>query len=116
MRSSPPRSAGFSSSSDRMRVGVISDTHGLLRSEALRALAGVQHIIHAGDIGAPEVLAALRTIAPVTPVRGNNDHGSWTRTLPDRATVTLGCFRIYVLHDVHELNIDPQAAGIAAVI
>src|SRR5215470_14562803 len=97
-------------------VGVISDTHGLVRPEALAALRGVDHIVHAGDIGAPEVLAALTAIAPVTAVRGNNDHGDWTRRLQDTAACEIGGVWLYVLHDVHELDLDPKAGGFAAVI
>ncbi len=97
-------------------VGVISDTHGLMRPQALRALEGVDHIIHAGDIGAPEVLSALRDLAPLTVIRGNNDRFPWARRIPDRATVQVGATRLYVLHDVHELGIDARSAGFAAVI
>jgi putative phosphoesterase len=98
------------------RIGVISDTHGLLRPEALVALHGVDTIVHAGDVGAPEVLEALRAIAPVTAVRGNNDHGPWARALPATAVVAIGAFRLLVLHDVHDLALDPGAAGFAAVV
>jgi putative phosphoesterase len=94
-------------------VGVISDTHGLVRPEALAALAGVEHIVHAGDIGGDAVLDALRAIAPVTAVRGNNDEGS---PLPETAIVKLGGRTLYVLHDVHELDIDARAASIDVVI
>lgn len=97
-------------------IGVIADTHGLLRPEALAALQGVSLIIHAGDIGGPEVLAALRSIAPVVAVRGNNDVGAWTSALPETTTVTVGGLRLYVLHDRRQLDIDPRAAGHAAVI
>ena len=97
-------------------VGVISDTHGLMRPQALAALAGCHLIIHAGDIGAPDVLATLAGIAPVTAVRGNNDHGVWTQALTDTAAVRAGEAWLYVLHDIHELDLDPQAAGFAAVI
>ncbi len=97
-------------------VGVISDTHGLMRPQALRALAGVDHIIHAGDIGAPEVLRALQAVAPLTAIRGNNDRFPWARRIPDRASVQVGATRLYVLHDVHELGIDARSAGFAAVI
>jgi len=97
-------------------VGVISDTHGLLRPEAFAALRGVDAIVHAGDIGAPEVLTRLATIAPVTAVRGNNDRDAWARALPDDATLELGGVRLYVLHDRAELHFDPEQAGFAAVI
>jgi putative phosphoesterase len=99
-----------------MRVGVISDTHGLLRPEALKALRGVDLIIHAGDIGAAEVLSALAEIAPVTAVRGNNDRGRWAESLPETAVVEAGGTRLYVLHDIHALDRDPRDAGFAAVI
>jgi putative phosphoesterase len=108
-----PRTLGPSNPAS---VGVISDTHGLIRPEALAALHGVEHIVHAGDIGRPEVLTALRAIAPVTAVRGNNDHGEWTRGLETTAALQVGPHWLYVLHDLHELDLDPQAAGFAAVI
>ena len=97
-------------------IGVISDTHGLLRREAVGALAGVDAIVHAGDIGTPDVLTALARIAPVTAVRGNNDRGGWAARIPCTATLTVAGARLYVLHDRHELAIDPRAAGMAAVI
>lgn len=97
-------------------LGVISDTHGLLRPEALEALAGVARIVHAGDVCSPEVLDALAQIAPVVAVRGNNDTGPWARRLPLTETITFGGARILVLHDVKELAVDPAAAGVAAVI
>ncbi len=97
-------------------VGVISDTHGLLRWEAEAALAKVDHIIHAGDIGAPEIIERLQRIAPLTVVRGNNDKGPWAEHLPASAIVDIGGRRLYVLHDIKELDIDPVADGFAAVI
>lgn len=100
----------------RREIGVISDTHGLLRPEAVAALRGVHHIVHAGDIGAREVLAALAAIAPVTAVRGNNDRGAWAKRLPETEVLELGAVRLYVLHDVKELDLDPRVAGFAAVI
>ena len=99
-----------------VRVGVVSDTHGLLRREALRALEGSDHIIHAGDIGTAAILAALREVAPVTAVRGNNDHGAWAEALPETALVELGGARLYVIHDVAALPVDPAALRVAAVI
>lgn len=93
-------------------VGVISDTHGLVRPEAVAALAGADHIVHAGDVGAPEVLAALATIAPVTAVRGNNDHGPWATRLPEATTVTVGDVRLHVIHDVNELALDPHTVDV----
>jgi hypothetical protein len=98
------------------RIGVISDTHGLLRPEAVAALAGVELILHAGDIGTPDILAALRNIAPVTAVRGNNDQGAWAATLPETALVEVDALRLYILHDLKLLHVDPVAAGFAAVI
>jgi uncharacterized protein len=98
------------------RIGVISDTHGLVRPEALRALSGADLIVHAGDVGAPEVLDALRAIAPVVAVRGNNDRGRWAQALAETHIVERSGRRLYVLHDLHELDVDPRAAGYDAVI
>jgi putative phosphoesterase len=97
-------------------LGVISDTHGLVRPEALKALAGVEQILHAGDVGASEVLAALARVAPVVGVRGNNDAGPWARRLRESETIAVGGARIFMLHDVKELAVDPAAAGLAAVV
>ena len=97
-------------------LGVISDTHGLVRPEAVAALAGVERIVHAGDIGNPEVLDALARVAPVTAVRGNNDRGGWASDIPETEVVEVGGVSLYVLHDLHELDLDPRAAGFAAVI
>ena len=97
-------------------IGVISDTHGLVRPAALAALRGADLIIHAGDIGSPDVLTALTAIAPLSAVRGNNDRGAWARALTDTAAVQAGDAWLYVLHDVHDLDLDPRAAGFAAVI
>ena len=97
-------------------VGVISDTHGLLRDEAVAALQGSELIIHAGDIGTPEVLESLRRIAPVHAVQGNNDRAEWARPLPVTEVVEVAGLHLYLLHDVSELDIDPAAAGMAAVI
>jgi len=99
-----------------LRIGIISDTHGLLRPTALGALRGCDHLIHAGDIGSPDILAALRELAPLTAVRGNNDRADWARDLPDVARVMLDGTAILVLHDVNELQLDPAAQGIGAVI
>lgn len=99
-----------------MRVGLISDTHGLLRPEAVAALAGVEHILHAGDIGTAEVLASLRRIAPVTAVRGNNDKGPWASGIAEVEVVPLGGLNVYALHDIAELDLDPAIAGFAAVV
>jgi hypothetical protein len=97
-------------------VGVIADTHGLLRPEAVTALAGVERILHAGDIGNPEVLTELGRVAPVTAVRGNNDRGGWAADIPETEVVEIGGVSLYVLHDLHRLDLDPRAAGFAAVI
>ena len=94
-------------------IGVISDTHGLLRPEALDALRGSEHIIHAGDVGKPEILDQLGEVAPVTAVRGNVDKGTWARTLPETQVVELSGVSLYVLHDLGTLDLKPQAAGFA---
>lgn len=99
-----------------MRIGIISDTHSLMRPEALAALQGADHILHAGDIGAPEVLEALRRLAPVTAIRGNNDTGEWAATLPATEQLALGGATIYLLHDRKALAFDPASAGIRVVI
>jgi putative phosphoesterase len=97
-------------------VGLISDTHGLLRPEAVRALAGSDLIIHAGDVGTPEILDALRAVAPVVAVRGNVDKGAWASALPATAVAGAGGTLIYVLHDLNELDLDAAAAGFAVVV
>lgn len=97
-------------------VGVISDTHGLLRPEALAALRGSDYIIHAGDIGAPEILTKLSAIAPVTAVRGNVDHGAWAQKIPSTNVLEVGKISIYVLHVVDELDLKPEAAKFSAVV
>jgi putative phosphoesterase len=97
-----------------MMIGLISDTHGLMRPEALAALRGCAAIVHAGDIGKPEVLDKLRELAPLTAIRGNVD--TWATDLPDTALVSFGGVRLYVIHDVKTLELDPRAAGFAAVI
>ncbi|MBZ5721651.1 MAG: metallophosphatase family protein [Acidobacteriia bacterium] len=99
-----------------MRIGVISDTHGLLRPEAMAALRGSDHIIHAGDIGDSEILDQLAAIAPVTAVRGNVDRGPRTRNIPTTNVLEAGGVAIYVLHILPELDLKPEAAGFAAVI
>ncbi len=99
-----------------MRVGVIADTHALVRPEALAALAGAELILHAGDVGAPEVLDALARIAPVRAVRGNNDKGAWAKRLPESLAVDVAGRTIYMIHDVKELDVDPARAGFAAVV
>lgn len=97
-------------------IGVISDTHGLLRPEAMAALRGAEHIIHAGDVGSPEILENLAAIAPVTAVRGNVDKSAWARKLPETAVLELGGISIYMLHDLAQLDLKPKAAGFAAVV
>ena len=99
-----------------MRVGIISDTHGLLRPEAIRHLAGTDHIIHAGDIGAPEVIEGLRRIAPTTAIRGNIDAGEWAKNYPDTELVVLGGRAFYVLHNREEIKLDPAASGFDVII
>ena len=98
------------------RIGVISDTHGLVRPEAVAALAGVGHIVHAGDVGSADVLAELRKVAPVTAVRGNNDKGAWASALAISEVIEVAGRSIYVLHDVAELDLDPARAGFAVVV
>jgi putative phosphoesterase len=97
-------------------VGVISDTHGLLRPEAIAALRGSDQIVHAGDVGAPEILAELAKIAPVTAVRGNVDRVDWARGIPKSELIEVDGLSIYVLHIREELDLNPAAAGIAAVV
>jgi putative phosphoesterase len=98
------------------RIGIISDTHGLLRPEAERRLASVDHIIHGGDIGRPEIIEALRRIAPVSAIRGNVDIGDWAVAYPETEVVRLAARSIYVLHDLKSLQIDPVARGIDVVV
>jgi uncharacterized protein len=97
-------------------IGVISDTHGLLRPEAMRALEGVEHILHAGDVGEPSILDSLRTIAPVTAISGNIDVHGPCGYLPATEVVTLRGHTFYMLHDRSVLDLDPAAAGFGAVI
>jgi putative phosphoesterase len=97
-------------------IGVISDTHGLLRPEALGPLRASDHIIHAGDVGSPEILEKLSTIAPVTAVRGNVDKEAWSRNLPQTQVLELGGVAIYVLHDLAELDLKAKAAGFMVVV
>lgn len=98
------------------QVGLISDTHGLLRPEALRALEGSDLILHAGDVGRPEILEALRALAPVIAVRGNVDTEPWAAVLPVTAIADAGRARIYILHNLHDLDVDPRAAGFQIVV
>jgi len=97
-------------------IGVIADTHGLVRPEALAALEGVERILHAGDVGGPEVLDALGAVAPTVAVRGNNDRGDWAEALPQSAVTEVGDVLVYMLHELPHLDLDPAAAGFAAVV
>jgi putative phosphoesterase len=97
-------------------VGLISDTHGLLRDEAVQALEGADLIIHAGDVGNPEILDALKKLAPVVAVRGNVDTGDWAAALPQTAIAEAVAALIYVLHDLNELDLNPAAAGFQMVV
>jgi putative phosphoesterase len=97
-------------------IGVISDTHGLLRPEAVEALRGSDRILHAGDVGDPEILETLAQIAPVTAVRGNIDTGSWARTLREAEVVEAGGVSIYILHDLGQLDLKPEAAEFRVVV
>ena len=99
-----------------MRIGVISDTHGLLRPAAIDALQGVEHILHAGDVGDPAILEALSKLAPVTAISGNIDVGGACGYLPATELITLGGHTFYMLHDRQALDLDPVAAGFSAVI
>jgi len=98
------------------RIGLISDTHGLLRKEAVEALRGSELIIHSGDVGKPEILEALKKIAPVVAVRGNVDTQPWAQALPETAVAKAGAVLIYVLHDVKALDLNPAAAGFHIVV
>jgi putative phosphoesterase len=99
-----------------LRIGLISDTHGLLRPEAIAFLRGCDHIVHGGDIGAAEVIEQLSGIAPVSAIRGNNDRAPWAASLRDTELVQIGTTHVYIVHDLTELDIDPAAAGVQAVI
>src|SRR5579884_1641171 len=106
----------FLSSEKVTTIGVISDTHGLLRPEAFTALEGSDGIIHAGDVGDPEILTKLGEIAPVTAVRGNVDHGTWAKKIPQTELLEVDGVSIYVLHILEKLDLKPEAAGIHVVI
>jgi len=99
-----------------MRIGVISDTHGLLRPEAIEALHGVEHILHAGDVGDAAILDQLRRLAPITAIRGNIDRRGTCTLLPETEFIELNGCSIYMLHDVQALDLDPVAAGIQVVV
>jgi uncharacterized protein len=100
----------------RITIGVISDTHGLLRPAAVEALRDAKHISHAGDIGAPEILEKLAAVAPVTAVRGNVDKAPWARKLPGTEVLEIGGVSIYILHDLSRLDLNPKAAGSNVVV
>jgi putative phosphoesterase len=99
-----------------LRVGLISDTHGLLRPQAVSFLRGCHHIVHGGDVGDPSVLQGLAALAPLTAVRGNNDKGAWAQALPEAEFVQFEEVVVYVLHDLAQLAIDPRAAGVRIVV
>jgi hypothetical protein len=99
-----------------IRVGLISDTHGLLRAEAERELHGSDYIVHAGDICDPAILEALERIAPLTAVRGNNDRGPWAERLPQTSTLRVGSVQILAIHDLGTLSIDPRTTGVQVVV
>jgi uncharacterized protein len=99
-----------------MRVGVISDTHGVLRPQALEALRGCDALLHAGDIGASHILDSLAALAPVTAVRGNNDTGDWACTLPEATTLELEGLRLHLVHDVKQLALNPAIARLAVIV
>lgn len=102
--------------SKSITIGVISDTHGLLRPEAVEALQGSDFILHAGDIGDPIILDKLNAIAPVTAIRGNVDHGPWAEAIPETNVFEAAGLSIYMLHNLETLDLNPQAAGFSAVI
>ncbi len=111
-------SRGFAQSMSKSlkTIGLISDTHGMLRPQALIALEGSELIVHAGDVGNPDIIAALEEIAPVFAVRGNVDTEPWAKALPETEVIAAGPATIYVLHDVHALDLDPAAAGFHIVV
>jgi putative phosphoesterase len=101
---------------ERLVIGLISDTHGLLRPEAVAALAGSHFIVHAGDVGSPEVLEELARLAPVTAIRGNVDRGDWAAQLPPTEVLDACGTCLYVVHNIAELDLDPAAAGFRVVV
>ncbi len=110
------KACSLSSPNARQVIGLISDTHGLLRPEAISVLAGSDLIVHAGDIGKPEVLAELKKIAPLAAIKGNVDRGDWARGVPERRSVRVGGHRLYLIHNVNELDFDPLKRNIRVVI
>jgi uncharacterized protein len=115
-RNSPAKNQTSLAGKNPRKIGLISDTHGLLREEALRALRGSDLIIHAGDVGDPKILEKLRQIAPVVAVRGNVDTAEWAKSLPETAVAEAGAVNIYVLHDSNALDLDAKAAGFHIVV
>jgi uncharacterized protein len=115
-RKSHAENTRYAAGKTPQKIGLISDTHGLLREEALRALRGSDLIIHAGDVGDSKILEALREIAPVVAVRGNVDTAEWAKSLPETAVADAGSVNIYVLHDSNALDLDPRAAGFHIVV
>ena len=99
-----------------LRIGLVSDTHGLLRPEVAGFLRGCDHIVHGGDICEPGIIAALEALAPVTAVRGNNDRGAWAESLRESELVTFGEIVVYAIHDLAQIDIDPVAAGVRVVV
>ena len=99
-----------------MRVGVISDTHGLMRPQALEALQGCEALLHAGDIGSPQVIDALQSLAPVTCVRGNNDVEAWAKRIPESTTIEIEGVRIHLLHDLNELTLEPDVERVSVIV
>jgi putative phosphoesterase len=99
-----------------LRIGLISDTHGLLRPEALAFLEGADHIVHGGDIGGPDILERLAALAPLTVVRGNNDTAVWTRAIPDTACIEIGGIALFAIHDLKELDLPSAAPGVRVVV
>lgn len=97
-------------------IGILSDTHGLVRPEVEKVLAGCDRLLHAGDIGDQQVLKRLRRIAPVVAVRGNMDHGSWLNSIPAKEMVEIAGIFFYMLHDLHQLDLEPSSAGIHVVV
>jgi len=115
-RNSPAKNQASLAGNNPRKIGLISDTHGLLREEALDALHGSDLIIHAGDVGDPKILEALRQIAPVVAVRGNVDTAEWAHSLPETTVAEAGAVQIYVLHDSNALDLDAKAAGFHVVV
>jgi putative phosphoesterase len=99
-----------------LRIGLISDTHGLLRPEALAFLEGADHIVHGGDIGGPDILERLAALAPLTVVRGNNDTAVWTRAIPDTARIEIGGIALFAIHDLKELDLASAAPGVRVIV